>query len=135
MTMINVLVAVNVAQAISNNNLQDYVFMADSTGLCVSGLSNPNELVTTCNNGDTIVWSVVPISPSDTVSILGFSGAAITETMINPGQYPQGNGAVWGGRVNSTGNAVQYSIELLLNGHQMSFDPFITATNVTKNIR
>lgn len=134
MTTINVLIAVNVAQAIATGNLGSYVFMADSTGLCVSGQSSPNELVTTCQNGDTIVWSVVPISPSDTVSIVNFNGSAIPG-MINPGAYPQYNNAVWGGRVLSSGTNVQYSMELLLNNQQMSFDPFITANNISRNTR
>ncbi len=50
--------------------------------------------------------------------------------MVNPQAYPQYDGAVWGGRVNSAGNNVQYTITMLLeNNVHMTFDPFITATN------
>ena len=131
MSTINVLVAVNVGQAIAQNNLPEYVFMVDTTGYSGNGNEGGNELVTTLQNGDTIVWSVVSIDPSQTVSITGFTGAAIPN-MVNPAPYPQYNSTVWGGRINEAGNHVQYSIDLLLNGNvHMTFDPFITATNPT----
>lgn len=135
MATINVLVAVNVGQAIAENNLQAYVFMVDTTGYSGNGSEGGNELITTCNNGDTVIWSVVSIDPTETVSILSFSGAALQNGMIAPAQYPQYNGSVWGGRVNSAGNQVQYSMELLLEGNvQLPFDPYLTATNV-QNLR
>ncbi|MEC5159744.1 hypothetical protein ACFDR9_005675 [Janthinobacterium sp. CG_23.3] len=129
MTTINVLVAVNVGMAISTGNLSQYVFMVDTTGYSGNGNEGGNELLTTCTNGDTVIWNVVSIDPSENVAILGFSGAAIPN-MINPGQYPQYAGTVWGGRVNSAGSEIQYSLELLLEGNvQQSFDPFLTANN------
>jgi hypothetical protein len=129
------MVAVNVGQAIATGNLGEYVFMVDTTGYSGNGSEGGNELVTTCTNGDTVIWNVVSIDPSETVAILGFSGEAIQNNMINPGQYPQYAGTVWGGRVNSAGTNVQYSMELLLQGNvQQSFDPFLTANNV-QNLR
>ncbi|AJW98232.1 hypothetical protein [Burkholderia gladioli] len=129
MANIYVDVLVNVAKAIDENNLSKYVFMVDSTGYSGDGSEGSNELRTKCENGDTIVWSAVSINPGDSVSILGFTGAAIPG-MVNPQRYPQYDGTVWGGRVNSAGSNIQYSITMLLeNNHQMTFDPFITATN------
>ncbi len=129
MSTINVLVAVNVGQAIAQNNLSKYVFMVDTTGYSGNGNQGSNELVTTLNNGDTIVWTVDSIDPNETVSILSFAGNAIPN-MVNPAQYPQFNGTVWGGRVNQAGNKVQYTMTLLLEGNvHLTFDPFITATN------
>jgi hypothetical protein len=131
MGTVNVLVAVNVGKAIAEKNLGKYVFMEDTTGYVGSGGAGGNELTTTCKNGDTLVWQVVSIDPSETVAILSFSGVAIPN-MVNPAKYPQYDGTVWGGRVNQAGNKVQYAMTLLLEGNvQLSFDPYITATNPT----
>ncbi len=135
MTTINVLVAVNVGQAAIAQNLNQYVFMEDSTGYSGNG-SSGQELVTTCTNGDTVIWQVVSIDPSETVVIVGFTGAAIPN-MINPVQYPQYDGTVWGGSVNSAGTTVQYSLSLVLNGDYntpLQFDPYLTA-NDPQNLR
>ncbi|WP_321813439.1 hypothetical protein [Paraburkholderia sp. J69-2] len=135
MATIYVNVLVNVAKAIAENNLAKYVFMVDSTGYSGDGSEGTNELRTKCQNGDTIVWSAVSINPGESISILAFNGQAIPN-MVNPQRYPQYDGMVWGGRVNSAGNNVQYTITMLLedNAH-MTFDPFITATNPTLNER
>lgn len=130
MATINVLIAVNVGQAIANQNLQNYVFMVDTTGYSGNGSEGGNELLTTCNNGDTVIWDVVSIDPTETVAIVGFQGNAFPG-MINPSSYPQYSGAVWGGRVNSAGTGVQYTLNLQLqNNVKMSFDPFLTANDV-----
>ena len=129
MATINVLVAVNVGQAVASGNLGKYVFMEDTTGYSGNGSEGTNELQTTCKNGDTIVWSAVSIDPGEQIAIHSFGGSAIPN-MVNPAQYPQDDGAVWGGRVNSTGKNVQYTMTLLLAGQTLlTFDPFITATN------
>ncbi|MBK8257150.1 MAG: hypothetical protein IPK82_31320 [Polyangiaceae bacterium] len=131
MATVNILVAVNVTQAIATGNLGANVFMMDTNGYMGSGGEGTSELKTSCYNGDTLVWSVVPIDPNDQVSITSFSGQAIP-SMVNPAQYPQFNGTVWGGRVNQAGTNVQYTMSLLLAGSvHLSFDPFITAKNPT----
>jgi len=106
----------------------------NTTGYSGNGNEGGNELLTTCTNGDTIIWTVASIDPNETVAILGFSGTAIPN-MINPGSYPPYAQTVWGGRVNSAGTGVQYTMELLFQGNvQQSFGPFITANNV-QNVR
>ncbi|WP_322042149.1 hypothetical protein [Paraburkholderia sp. J67] len=133
MATLYVSVLVNVAKAIAENNLGKYVFMVDSTGYSGDGSEGSNELRTRCENGDTIVWSALSINPGEQISILGFGGQAIPN-MVNPQRYPQYDGTVWGGRVNSTGNNVQYTLTMLLeNNVHLTFDPFITATNPTLN--
>lgn len=130
MTTISVLVAVNVSKALDAQNLSPYIYMVDSTGYNQSGQGG-NELITNCNNGDTLIWTVAPIDPNSLVSIHAFSGQAISSGMINPAAYPQSGNMTWGGRVNSAGNNVQYTMSLLLERATiLSFDPFITATNV-----
>ena len=130
MATINVLVAVNVGQAVAQQNLSKYVFMVDTTGYSGSGGEGGNELVTTCENGDTIVWNVTSLDPAEQVSIHNFAGTAITSGMINPAPYPQYDNTVWGGRVNAKGSHVQYTMTLLLaKTTLLTFDPFIVASN------
>ncbi len=138
MSTVNVLVAVNVGQALvsianGNSNIGQYVYMVDSTGYSNSGQGG-NELTTTVTSGDTLVWQTVSIDPSETVVITAFSGQAIGTNpavgqIITPVQYPQYNptGSVWGGYINSTSNGPdQYTMTLLLNGGVHGwFDPFI----------
>lgn len=104
--------------------------MMDTNGDLESNGEGGNELLTTCFNGDTIVWMVTPIDPNTRVVISGFTGQAVPN-LINPSQIPQTNGAVWGGRVNAAGTQAQYTMDLLVGDARtpMSFDPFITATN------
>lgn len=131
MSTVNVVVTVNVIQAIQSRNLGANVCMVDTNGYLGSGNEATDELITKCINGDTIVWTVVPLDPNEAVIITGFQGTAIG-AMINPAQYPQFNGTVWTGRVNQVGTHVQYTMSLLLGGStNLSFDPFITATNPT----
>ncbi|MFA6051413.1 MAG: hypothetical protein WC762_02370 [Methylobacter sp.] len=133
MTTVNVLVAVNVGQALNqivntgNANIGEYVYMADTTGYSGSG-EGTDELTTTVTVGGTLIWQTVSIDPSQTVTITGFSGQAIP-SVVNPVQYPQYSGAVWGGSVNSTTQgSEQYTIGLLLNGGTHAwFDPFIVS--------
>jgi hypothetical protein len=130
MATINVLVAVNVGQAVAQQNLSKYVFMVDTTGYSGSGGEGGNELVTTCENGDTIVWNVTSLDPAEQVSIHNFAGTAISNGMINPAPYPQYDNTVWGGRVNAKGSHVQYTMTLLLAKNTLlTFDPFIVASN------
>lgn len=130
MSTVNVLVAIDVSQAVGQVNLNNCVFMMDTNGFLGSNREGGDELLTTCFNGDTIVWSVTPIDPNTVVSISGFTGNAVPIT-INPAPVQQNSGTVWSGRVNAAGTNVQYSISLLVGNTNipMSFDPFITANN------
>ncbi|CAM1348275.1 MULTISPECIES: hypothetical protein [Tenacibaculum] len=131
MAQVNILAAVNVAAAIKSGNLGEYVFMMDTNDYMGTGNKSEgtDELHTLVTNGDTIVWSVVSIDPNLSISIHSFHGEAINEGLIKPAQYPQHDGAVWGGHVNSAGTNVQYTMTLLVNGKLMTFDPFITSVN------
>lgn len=101
MGKVNILVAVDVAAAVSSDNyhIGEYVWMIDSNDyLGKNHTEGTNELVTRVTNGDTIVWTVVPIDPNNAVSIHNFNGVAIPD-MIDPAPYPQTNNSVWGGEL------------------------------------
>ncbi len=128
MRRINILICVNVGQAIEQNNVGKFVFMVDTTGYSGDGNEGSNELNTTLGVHDLVVWTVKSIDPSETVSISSFSGSAIP-AMVNPAAYPKFADTVWGARVHQQGVKVQYSMTLLLNDNvQLAFDPFLTAT-------
>lgn len=135
MSKVNILVAVNVAAAIKENNLAKYVFMMDSNDYAstTNHAEGTSELTTRVNNGDTVVWTVVSIDPDLDVSILGFGSIhpakGAIPNMINPQMYPQHGGTVWGGHINEAKNHAQYTMELLVNGQHMIFDPFLTSVN------
>lgn len=132
---VNVLVAVNVAEAIKSENtgnLGKFVFLMDGSGYSGDGNEGTDELVTTCENGDTIVWHVVSIQPNLSVTIAGFDGAIKTAPeLIDPAPYPQLDSETWGGLVRrSSDGKVQYSMYLSLEGTPaQSFDPYIIANN------
>lgn len=130
MSQVNILIAVNVAQAINTGRLGDYVYMVDDSLTGKSSGEGGDELSTVCENGDTIVWRVESIDPDQDVSINRFDGDIITTEMINPAPYPQLDSSTWGGKVTRTGTKVEYRMYLTLNKNTVqSFDPFITATN------
>ena len=136
MGQVNILVIVNVSEAISTGKLADYVWMVDTNDYLATGNKSEgtNELNTHVANGDTIVWTVVPIDPNDKVSINKFTTQFGKEGaipwVVDPAAYPGFGKTVWGGRVRKIANGAQYSMELLLGGkHLMHFDPFITSVN------
>jgi hypothetical protein len=128
MAQIHILVAVNVAPAITGN-LGDYVYMVDDS-LDGSSGEGGHELETQCENGDILVWTVQSIDPDLKVSIDSFDGAATEggdNALIAPTQV---NGAktIWRSSVNGTTTTAQpYSMYLNLNNGQAhkTFDPYI----------
>lgn len=137
MSTVNVLIAIDVGLALSQQNLNSCVYMVDTNGYIGSNGEGGSELQTTCVNGQTIIWTAVSIDPNLPVTISGFSSnndgnyPPAYPSMISPQRYPESGGTVWGGTVNQANNNAQYSVSLAVgdNGTPMSFDPFITATN------
>ncbi|RKE36403.1 hypothetical protein B0G76_2581 [Paraburkholderia sp. BL23I1N1] len=133
MSQVNILVAVNVAQAIATGELGNYVYMMDDSLTGQSAGEGGDELSTVCENGDKIVWRVDSIDPDQHVSIDHFEGDIKTTGMINPAPYPQTDSDTWGGKINCAGNKVEYRMYLKLNNKIVQgFDPFITATNAQR---
>lgn len=134
---VDIAVVVDVLKATSTGYLGEYVYMVDTQGNVDSGQGG-HELTTNVESGTELEWTVYPIDPDNTVSIVKFTGTAIGQPgtdshLVQPKadtDYPAGDGnyTTWGGRVEGFGDHVQYSIELALNGKKMSFDPFITSS-------
>ena len=129
MQTLSILVVVNVEVALSNGSLANNVWLIDNTG-SVSGSEGTAELVTDCYPGQNIQWSVVPVAPTSSVSITGFTGAAIppsSTAIINPQQAGTATNPFWEGQVSSlaASGKSQYTLQLMLESTSMSFDPYL----------
>jgi hypothetical protein len=126
--VINVLIVVDVEGALASGDLGANVYLIDTNKYFGSGSEGQEELVTSCKDGQTIVWSIASVNPGDDAEIAGFSGQAVTSRVCNPKQttLPTGD-VVWSGRVESQGATAryQYTCTLSFDGKAMTFDPFL----------
>jgi len=128
---INVLIVVDVEGALASGNLDSNVYLVDTNKFFGSYGEGQEELVTSCTDGQIIIWSVTPINPGDDAEITGFTGQIISSGICKPQQITPVPGVVaWSGRVESQGATAQYqySCTLSFDGKQMSFDPFLKVT-------
>lgn len=124
MENIEVLIVVDAADAVSHGDLQNNVYLVDTDKYLGSSGEGTNELITECEEGQTIRWRVEPISEDNKVSITQFSGEIINEHVCQPA--PKGN--IWEGRVDTQGKRprrYQYSVTLDIDGKSLTFDPFL----------
>jgi len=112
-------------------NLGDNVYLIDTNKHYGSGSEGAQELVTTCLDGQVMIWSVTPVNPGDDAEIAGFTGAMVDQKVCSPRQatLPTGD-TIWTGRVESQGATAryQYSCSLSFDGKAMAFDPFLDVT-------
>ena len=128
MKEINVLIVVDVENALATKDLFSNVYMIDNNKNSGSYDEGQSELVTACCNGQVINWSVVGVVAGNQVEINGFTGDMIKDNICVPQKAPGLGRTNWQGSVNDTrpGDKVWYSVDLLMNGKQiMSFDPFL----------
>ncbi len=134
MANVDILIAVDVAGALSANTLSGYLYMVDTNKFLGSYQQGSNELVTKLNDGDHIVWRVIGIDPATSLTIKSFSGTAISGGNImslfnNPSYNPAG--CVWEANFHapSSQNKVQYSMTLQFQGGKtLDFDPYLQWT-------
>jgi len=125
---INVLIIVDVEGALASGALDSNVYLVDTNKFFGSYSEGQEELVTSCKDGQIIIWSVTPINPGDDAEITGFTGQIIDQKICQPQQITPVPGVVaWSGRVESQGatGRYQYSCTLSFDGRSMSFDPFL----------
>lgn len=123
-------VIVDVAHALSSDDIGGNVYLFDSTGYNASG-KDGQKLTTTVTPGDTIEWSVKPIDPDNTVTISNFTGSAIGKSggthIVDPAKVQKyKKGSAWRGKVYAPSDGADpYTIELILNGTKGSFDAYL----------
>lgn len=129
---INVLIVVDVEGALAANDLSSNVYLIDTNKFFGSYSEGQEELVTTCTDGQIVIWSVASVNPGDDVEITGFTGQIIEQHVCQPQQTTIVTGeTVWSGRVESQGATAkyQYSVTLSFDGKAMNFDPFLNVTH------
>lgn len=128
MKEINVLIVVDVENALATNDLGDNVYLIDNNKNSGSYDEGKDELVTACYNGQIINWSVVGVVAENQVEINAFTGDMINDNICVPQKTPSLGRTNWQGGVNDTkpGDKVQYSVELQMNGSTvLRFDPYL----------
>ena len=128
---VNVLVVVDVEGALSSGDLGANVYLIDTNKYFGSGSEGQEELVTSCLDGQIIVWSVASVNPGDDAEITGFTGQIIDQKICVPKQSTLVTGeTVWSGRVESQGavQQYQYSCTMSFDGKALTFDPFLNVT-------
>ncbi len=128
MNNINVLMVVDVEGALASGNLTANIYLIDTNKYFGSGSEGQAELVTTCKDGQIIIWSVVPVNPGNDVHITSFEGEIITKNICKPRETElPGGEQVWSGRVESQGATAryQYNCTLSFDGKNMTFDPYL----------
>ena len=127
MNVVDVLIVVDVVGALASGNLTQNVYLVDTNKYVGSGSEGQAELKTSIKDGQVLRWSVVPVSPSTDVEIVGFVGQMVNDKVCVPKKVETVEGAFWEGRVESRGEAKteQYSAKLSMDGKEMEFDPFL----------
>lgn len=128
MKQINVLIVVDIEGALASGNLGENVYLVDTNKYFGSGSEGQEELVTTCQDGQVIIWSVSPVNPGNDVHISGFTGQMVNEKVCVPEKTKMPDGSeVWSARVETQGAVAkyQYSCNLTFDGKTMTFDPYL----------
>ncbi len=120
---VDILIAVDVAGALSANTLSGYLYMVDTAKFHGSYQQGTQKLVTRLNNGDHIVWRVTGIDPATSLTIKNFSGQAITghnlvNLSANDVYVPKGG--VWEADFQAGGNRhpIPYTMTLQFQGNK-----------------
>jgi hypothetical protein len=125
---VNVLIVVDVEGALASDDLGSNVYLIDTNKHFGSGGEGQDELVTACEDGQILVWSVAAVNPGNNAEIAGFKGQIIDQKICLPKQGTTATGMTfWSGRVESQGTSstYQYSCTLSFDGKAMDFDPFL----------
>jgi len=133
--IVEVLIVVDVENALSSGDLGSNVYLIDNNKYCGSGAEGQSELQTQCYDTQHINWRVVAVAPDDDVEITGFSGAMISNNVCKPQKQGTGDDVYWTGTVETEGsveNNVQYSVNISMNnGAPRGFDPFLNVSIYT----
>lgn len=115
------LVVVDVAGALASGGLLGNCYMVDTNHYLGSWQEGSEELHTVCQDGQVLVWSVMPVAPETQVAISGFSGQMVEEGVCAPSSSESPAGGIWTGRVESHGvfASFQYTATLAMGGSQM----------------
>ncbi len=127
MNTLDMLIIVDTSGALAHGKLQNNVYIADSNKYLGSWKEETDQLHTVCQDGQILNWRVAAISPSNQISITGFSGQMVSEKVCAPSKEGMGGEESWEGRVETRGGigSYLYTVEVSIDGRSMSFSPHI----------
>lgn len=127
MKSLDVLIVVDALGATSSGSLSNNVYLIDTNKYLGSWAEGQCELHSVCSNGEYIKWRVVPVSPDNDVEIVRFTGTMVSTKVCIPQKEGMGTDIFWEGEVQTQGatGSYQYSVVLSIDGHEMTFDPFL----------
>lgn len=129
MSTVYVLTVIDVQAALSTGDLASNVYMMDNTGYLGSGFEGTSELMTSLPAQATVVWTVAPVDPGTSVTIVSLQGQAVRDGIIDPVPDPLSDQSLYSkfhppGSA-QTGTTFQYAMTVAFEGKQMNFDPFL----------
>ena|SRR5690606_851367 len=127
MRTINILVIVDSEGAIASGNLKENTYIVDTNGYVGSWNEGTSSLVTVCQDGQQLSWGITSINPGNQTDIIGFSGPLINTKIAHPIKQGIEGVETWQSKVQTRGDigAYKYTINLSLDGKNMSFDAYI----------
>lgn len=124
MGQINILIVIDTAGTLATNNLMNNVYLIDTNGFVGSWNEGSSTLVTVCQDGQILDWSISSVSPGNDVNITGFTGQMVTSKVCTPQSSGIDGAEIWTGRVQTRGGIgfFAYTVQLTLNGKMMQFN-------------
>lgn len=127
MLTICALIAVDTEGALSVGTAVGNAYLVDTNGYLGSWQEATDALHTICQDGQTLTWSVRPISPGGIVSISGFSGQMVASGVCSPIERNPAGDSFWTGKVESQGAyaSFPYTVTLSLEGSELTLNAFV----------
>jgi hypothetical protein len=124
---VEVLIVVDVENALQSDNLGENLYMIDNHRYCGSYNIGTHELTTAIKNGRHINWRVCGITPSDNVEIHHFAGNL--DQVCKPKFMDDSDDPHWAGSISAPPGSLGkywYKMGIQFNkGKILEFDPFI----------
>jgi hypothetical protein len=127
MNDVSALIVIDTDGALASGSATDNAYLVDTNGFLGSWQEGSNSLHTVCQDGQTVKWSVSPVSPSGNVTITGFSGDMVSQDVCAPvAEGPVGD-QFWWGRIEAQGQfaSFAYTLTLSIDGSAMSLSSFL----------
>lgn len=121
---VDILIVVDVEQALIDNSLVNNLYMVDTNRFMGSYQEGSMELYTKCRNNTILKWRVESIAVGNDVEISKFIHSSGSD-LCHP--QSEAENSYWQGTVNGqVGNTETYHMQLTFNGRKtLEWDPYI----------
>ena len=127
MNDVSALIVIDTDGALASGSAIENAYLVDSQGYLGSWQEGTDTLHTVCQDGETVKWTAVPVSPSGSVTISAFSGDMVAQRICTPvADGPVGD-QYWYARVEAQGRfaSFAYTLTLSVNGRAMSLNSYL----------